>query len=201
MGSKERRERERLQLREAICAAAREIAAAEGWQAVTMRKIAQRIEYSPPMIYEHFGGKEALLLDLMREGFRLLLLDMRGASAGAATPEASMLAMAQAYWDFAWKRPELYQVMHGLGGAPFCSGEPFPEMEEVFAAAMEAIHSIERLRDVPAPAIASLVDMIWATLHGFIALVMAERIERDQAAALARRATAILLEAAPATLV
>ncbi len=69
MGSKQRRQRERQELRQAILAAARDIAAREGWQAVTIRKVAEAIEYTPPIIYEYFASKEALLFELLREGF------------------------------------------------------------------------------------------------------------------------------------
>jgi AcrR family transcriptional regulator len=62
-------------MKQAILAAARDIAAQEGWQAVTIRKVADRIEYSRPMIYEHFENKDAVLLELMREGFRLRIED------------------------------------------------------------------------------------------------------------------------------
>src|SRR5215831_17182373 len=61
MGFKERRDRERTEMRQAILHAASEIAAQEGWHAVTIRRVAERIEYSPPTIYEYFESKEALL--------------------------------------------------------------------------------------------------------------------------------------------
>ncbi len=120
MGTKERRDRERQELRQAILMASRDIAAREGWQSVSIRKVAERIEYSPPTIYEHFTSKEALLRELMREGFRLLMERVRAGNSTAASPEARIMAIALAYWDFAWDYPELYQVMHGLGGVPFC---------------------------------------------------------------------------------
>lgn len=123
MGIRQRRERERQQPRQGILLAARDIAAQEGWQAVTMRKVADRIEYSPPTIYEHFPSKEAILSDLMRQGFRLLLVELQTVHAAAHDSEAALLAMARVYWNFAWEYPELYQVMHGLDGVPFCSDE------------------------------------------------------------------------------
>src|ERR1044072_3640022 len=64
MGSKERREREKQELREKILDAAREMFVAEGYQAVTMRSLAKRIEYSPPPIYLHYKDKESLLDEL-----------------------------------------------------------------------------------------------------------------------------------------
>src|SRR4028119_232930 len=57
MGIKERRQRQKETLRSGILAAAREIASTEGWRAVTIRKIAARVEYSPPGIYEDFGAQ------------------------------------------------------------------------------------------------------------------------------------------------
>ena len=60
MGIKQRRERERQEIRQSILCAAREIAAEEGWQAVTTRKVAERIEYSQSTIYEYFENKEAI---------------------------------------------------------------------------------------------------------------------------------------------
>src|SRR5262249_24356547 len=120
MGIKERRDRERQELRQAILVASRDIAAREGWQAVSIRKVAERIEYSPPTIYEHFLSKEALLAELMRDGFRLLLERVRAGVSANQAPEARIMGIALAYWEFAWEHPELYQVMHGLGGVPFC---------------------------------------------------------------------------------
>src|SRR5215470_5502817 len=70
MGTQERRERERQELRTKILDAARELFAAEGYDAVTMRKIAERIEYSATAIYQHFEDKDALLQELCRHDFR-----------------------------------------------------------------------------------------------------------------------------------
>src|SRR5215831_9675639 len=81
-----RRERERQELRGQILRAAREIARAEGWQAVTVRKIADQVEYSPAAIYEYFDSKEAILYALMVEGFRLILAELQRAA--TAEPDA-----------------------------------------------------------------------------------------------------------------
>src|SRR5882672_7396271 len=76
--SQHRRERERLQMRGRLLDAARRIASEEGWQAVTIRRIADRLEYSSPILYQHFSGKDALLWELVREGFRELTERLRG---------------------------------------------------------------------------------------------------------------------------
>src|SRR3989442_12216059 len=119
VGSKQRRERERQELRQAILRAARDIAAREGWQEVTIRKIAEAIEYTPPIIYEYFASKEALLLELLREGFRQLVQIIQTIQAKGDPPENILREVAIAYWHFAFNSQELYQVMHGLGGGPF----------------------------------------------------------------------------------
>src|SRR6266702_7510484 len=123
MGIKQRRESERQEMRQemrqSILSAAREIAAEEGWQAVTTRKVAERIEYSQPTIYEYFENKEAILLALLRLGYEQLVAMMQLAFDSTDDPQDRLLAMTEAYWDFAFRSPELYQVMHGLAGTPF----------------------------------------------------------------------------------
>jgi AcrR family transcriptional regulator len=206
MGTKERRDRERQELRQAILMASRDIAAREGWQSVSIRKVAEQIEYSPPTIYEHFTSKEALLVELMREGFRLLMERVRAGSSSAAAPDARIMAVALAYWDFAWDYPELYQVMHGLGGVPFCfdaateaaesapnlpsSGQVPPEAKAVFQFTMDALKDLTDGGEQDCEEREASVHILWATLHGLVALTMAGRIEggRAQAAGLVERA-------------
>jgi AcrR family transcriptional regulator len=73
MGVKERREREKEELRQKILDAAIELIARDGHEALTIRKLASRIEYSPRTIYLYFADKEALLEDVVEEGFRRTL--------------------------------------------------------------------------------------------------------------------------------
>ena len=72
MGIKERQERDREAVRRAILDAARELFVAEGFQNVSIRKIAERIEYSPAAIYGYFPSKDDIFFELAEEGFRLL---------------------------------------------------------------------------------------------------------------------------------
>jgi AcrR family transcriptional regulator len=185
-GIRQRRERERQELRRSILVAAREIAAREGWHAVTIRKVAERIEYSPPMIYQYFASKDDLLLALLREGFAELTARLRAAHAGATPPEESLLRVAEAYWAFAWERPELYQVMHGLGGVPFGVADTPPEARAAFAALRDAVRPLAG----DATDLDDDVDLLWGALHGLVALAMAGRIAGGQ-----RRATGLLRRA------
>ena len=72
MGVKERQEREREAVSRAILDAARDLFVAEGYQNVSIRKIADRIEYSPAAIYSYFPSKDDIFFALAEEGFRLL---------------------------------------------------------------------------------------------------------------------------------
>src|SRR5688572_31028439 len=72
MGTRERQEREREIVRRAIVDAARELFVAEGFGKVSVRKIAERIEYSPAAIYSYFPSKDDIFYALAEEGFRLL---------------------------------------------------------------------------------------------------------------------------------
>ena len=185
MGTKERRERERQELRQAILAAAHHIAGEEGWQSVSIRKVADRIEYSPPTIYEHFASKEAILLELMRAGFQRLLADMRQAIGALSDPQERVLGLARAYWKFAWQNPALYQVMHGLGGVPFCSGkaaikaagDPLVEADAVFDLTLATVQGAVSRPDFSQNQLEDAVMILWAALHGLVALVMAERVD------------------------
>src|SRR6266849_11059661 len=72
MGTKERRERDREAVRRAILDAARELFVSEGYGNVSIRKIAERIEYSPAALYGYFPSKDDIFFALAEEGFRLL---------------------------------------------------------------------------------------------------------------------------------
>jgi AcrR family transcriptional regulator len=198
MGVKERRDRERLEMRRAILDAARKIAAQDGWQAVTIRRVAEMIEYSPPTIYEYFENKEAILCEELREGFRLLLEDLRGARDAAQAPEQKFRALGDAYWNFAWKHPELYQVISGLGSVGFGAPEHCQEGEavgELFRGALQAVLPPGRWSTAE---LNSKVLVLWSLYHGFITLVMADRIRiggREWVLGLAQQAVRDLVTA------
>src|SRR5229473_249895 len=72
MGIKERQVRDREAVRRAILDAARDLFVTEGYQNVSIRKVAERIEYSPAAIYSYFPSKDDIFFALAEEGFRLL---------------------------------------------------------------------------------------------------------------------------------
>jgi AcrR family transcriptional regulator len=184
LGIKERRQRQRQELRAGILAAAREIASSEGWQAVTIRKIAALIEYSPPVIYEYFGSKEEILLEVMRTGYAEQLRAVEAAAGAAVGPEEALLAMGRAWLDSAFRSPDLYQVMYGLGGVPFSATETRKEGEKIGSVIGEAIEGVLRKHGKEADDVEGKVALLWATAHGLVALTMVDRIPGGQQEAL-----------------
>ena len=110
MGTKERREREREELRAKILDAARELFAELGYEAVTMRKIAERIEYSPTAIYLHFKDKRAVIQELCDHDFLVLAKKLQRI-ARIEEPLERLRAAGVAYVDFALEHPNHYRLM------------------------------------------------------------------------------------------
>ena len=115
MGVKERQEREREAVGRAILDAARDLFVAEGYQNVSIRKIADRIEYSPAAIYSYFPSKDDIFFALAEEGFHLLF----HAECPPGEPPLDELddpidALRAAFWhfyQFSRKHPEYFALM------------------------------------------------------------------------------------------
>jgi len=114
MASKDRILRQKEETRCSILNAAVEIGREEGWQALSMRKIADRIEYTAPIIYEYFSNKDDLLTELTKKGYTILSLEMQKAKARHRSPARQLEAMWMAYWNFAFAQKEYYQLMFGV---------------------------------------------------------------------------------------
>lgn len=110
--------REGKPLRPAILHAVLQIVGEEGWHCLTMRKIAERIRYSPPMIYAVFESKEAICAELVTDGYQLLYRRMSAAAAGLTDPGKRLRALLGAFRSFAWENPAYYQAMFGLAAVP-----------------------------------------------------------------------------------
>src|SRR5580704_16087486 len=119
MGITDRKQRQKEEVRTSILETAWEMIVTEGWQSFSIRKVADAIEYSVPVIYSHFENKDAILLEFNRKGFMLLAESLAAAKADQADPADQIRAMGRAYWKFAFSNKEYYQLMFGLG-MPTC---------------------------------------------------------------------------------
>jgi AcrR family transcriptional regulator len=177
VGTKERRDRERLETREKILAAAREMFAEEGYEAVTMRAIAERIEYTPTAIYHHFKNKDALLLELCRADFESLAKHFN-VVAHSADPLERIVAVGEAYIEFALKFPSQYRFMFmtvlppSLFDAEYVAqtlGDPernaYTFLRESCRLVIESGHMRPEITDPDA-----LAQILWAQVHGLISL-------------------------------
>src|SRR5580700_5700053 len=115
MGIKERHERDREAIRRAILDAARELFVAEGYQQVSIRKIAERIEYSPAALYGYFPSKDDIFYALAEEGFRLLHARDDAAARDAALdklePIDRIRAILWRLYEFSREHPQYFELM------------------------------------------------------------------------------------------
>src|ERR1700756_5162598 len=110
MGIKERQERDREAVRRSILDAARELFIAEGYHNVSIRKIAERIEYSPAAIYGYFPSKDDIFFALAEEGFRLLHGDGLGPLA-ALPPLDRIREIFRHLYRFSREHPQYFALM------------------------------------------------------------------------------------------
>src|SRR3954447_10331018 len=112
LGVKERQEREREAVARAILDAARELFVTHGYQEVSIRKIADRIEYSPAAIYGYFPSKDDIFFALAEEGFRLLFSYGKEIEVSAsADPADALREMFWRYYQFSKEHPEYFALM------------------------------------------------------------------------------------------
>lgn len=181
-----RRERERAEARESILSAARDVARRDGWDAVTMRRLADEIEYSANFAYRYFAGRDDILLALVREGFTRLrdAMATAGAHAGpgpvggftagaSGTAAAAVRGAAHAYLDFALAEPDLYQLMYGLGGVRVSATDAWDEGQAVGDLLAGLLTTAGDTQPEPH------VLQLWATAHGLIALQVVGRVGVD----------------------
>ena len=111
MGVKERHERERQAVRDAILSAARELFLTEGYRNVSMRKIAERIEYSPAAIYSYFASKDEIFFTLAEDGYRRLADRVQAELAGISDPLDALRRALWAFYEFSKEDPEFFDLM------------------------------------------------------------------------------------------
>ncbi|MEU0411182.1 TetR/AcrR family transcriptional regulator [Streptomyces griseorubiginosus] len=173
MSVQERKERERADRERLIVATAREIAEQQGWDAVTTRRLAERIEYSQPVLYSHFRGKREIIGAVAVQGAAEIAVAVRAATAGLDSPRERVAALARAYLDFAARNPAVYDALFQLDGGLAFAQEDTPEpLKDAFAALLESLGEVAG--DGVAPGL--FTELFWASLHGLATLTRAGRL-------------------------
>ncbi|MFH8791707.1 TetR/AcrR family transcriptional regulator [Streptomyces sp. NPDC017941] len=168
------------------------MAEAEGWRAVTIRRIAAEIGYSAPVIYQHFPSKEALLHTLLERVNGELAQRMRAAAAGEPASRAPRLA-AVAYLEFARSRPGLYRLVSGAPGTDVDASTRRAAAADVIAFTRQLIGAWAAETAAEPVDIEDACDLLWATLHGLACIGSIEDIGFDRALRLADQAVTALL--------
>jgi AcrR family transcriptional regulator len=170
MGSKERILRLKDETRTKILDAALNIVQTEGWQALSMRKIADLIEYTAPIIYEYFPNKDGILLELTRRGYLILGKSIREARDKKENPSDKLEAMWIAYWNFAFEHKEFYQLMYGVDMVCCSVKKAMPEAENVSSLFNDAIEALYIKKPVSEDDICKKYYTYWSIIHGLISI-------------------------------
>jgi len=181
MASKDRILRLKEETRTNILGAALQIVKEDGWQALSMRKIADVIEYTAPIIYEYFANKEAILLELSRQGYLLLSKDLEEAKSKHRLPAKQLEAMWVAYWNFAFANKELYQGMFGVSTNCCCEMvNTLPEAGKPWEMFSEIIGELMGVEDMDSDVICTKYYTFWSVVHGLISINLLSRGSSDE---------------------
>ena len=159
---------------------ARQIAQQESWSALTIRKLAEHIEYSPSIVYEYFASKDEILHALLREGFRILAASMEYGQHSTEDVSQQVVRVSEACWQFARDNPDLYQVMHGLGGVAIDNAARAEAVQAVCAIAEGTLVAWAKENQVLLPDPLGSTEIMWSLLHGLVSLTLIDRLDADE---------------------
>jgi AcrR family transcriptional regulator len=178
MAIKDRRARQKQLLRQEILDAARDIFIKEGYDRLSMRRIADRIEYSPTAIYLHFRDKQELVFSLCEETFSRLVRELESLD-GGRDPVARLKLGMRRYVDFGLRNPQHYLatfvVPHDGRANPQMTARYQDEQSMgmralgILRAQVEACVAAKKLRRVD---VETATRVLWSAIHGITSLVI-----------------------------
>ena len=180
MGITERKERERQEMRKRIIDAAMQMFTHEGYENASIRKIADRIEYTAPIIYEYYANKEAILLELTKKGFMLLAEKMEAAKNEHTDLAKQIEAMWLAYWNFAFEEKEYYQLMFGVEMNCCVMDELVPAGKSPYDIATEPIAKLMGIDDPDSDLVCTKYYTYWSIIHGLISINIVRKGASDE---------------------
>jgi AcrR family transcriptional regulator len=180
MGTADRIERERHEKRARILEAARTLFVERGIDSVTLREIAQRIDYSTTAIYVHFKDKAALVEAMVNEDFAVFARGLE-AAARITDPLARLKALHSSYIEFALEMPHHYQLLfmtpakqqvRAVKDTDQLPSSPAGiEGYRVLHMTVEECVAAGHFRD-PFSDVDGTTQVIWANVHGLVSLLI-----------------------------
>ncbi len=179
MGITDRKEREKEEMRRLILDASMKLFTEQGFESVSIRKIADLIEYSPTTIYLNFQNKDEILLALHEEGF--LILDQKfQALLTIENPFERLQKFGEVYLEFGLQHPEYYDLM-------FLKVEPMDALfkhddqkwksgDHAFAYLLKTTEEILVLKPKLGIDPLTAAMSFWSMVHGFVCLQLRNRI-------------------------
>lgn len=179
MGSEQRRERDRQEMRDAILRAAIKLFAEESFEKITMRRIAEAIDYTPGTLYWYFKDKDEIVFALHQRGFEILFA-MQQPAMGIADPVERARRLSEIYIDFAVQNPQYYDLMFINSATGRCieRQNEWRVGEAAFGVVRETMRQViaaGRMRGTDDPDVAAYAA--WAALHGIASLLIRNRCQ------------------------
>ena len=177
MGTTERRERDKAEMRDKICRAAMKLFLDEGFENTSIRRIAAAIEYTPGAIYSYFEDKDAILFALHEEGFDKLFA-MQIAAPLAEDPWERLLRCGQVYLQFALENPEYYDlmfIMNATGKHIRSEKYDWDKGVRAYDFLREIVKDCIAQKKLPPDDPEVVAFALWSSVHGMAALVIRHR--------------------------
>lgn len=199
MGIVERKEREKEEMRRRIVDAARHLYVLNGYEKLSIRAIADEIEYSPATIYLYFKDKNEVMYAIHQQAFGKMMADFQPII-NIIDPFEKLVTMGQRYTKFAVENPELFDVMFIIT-APMetleCREDIWTEGRIAFNMLVQVVQEcinagVFQPQDAEVAAM-----MIWSTIHGYTALFIRKRMNMfsdERRAELMEKAFALFCE-------
>ena len=181
MGITERKEKQKTEIRKSILDASIKLFVEEGFESVTIRKIADIIEYSPTTIYLYFKDKNEIFYQLHELGFQKLTT-MNASLAAVKNPLTRLHRMGENYINFGLANPEFYDVMFILN-APMQALENMENCDWDYGE--NALHSLMEIIDecmkkgyIKKGDTQAVATAIWGMVHGMVSLQIRSRLDK-----------------------
>ena len=178
MGVKERKERDRQEMRDTILKSAHQLFVDKGFEDVSIRNIAEAIEYSPATIYLYFKDKNEIFYALHGEAFKKFN-EFMSVLATIKDPFKRLIKMGERYMDFAFKHSQYYDIMFIMQAPMDCdkNSEDWKEGESAHCQLENLVKECQANGYFKNKEYKTLSFLIWSTMHGMCSLVLRDRMK------------------------